>query len=103
MPKQLSVKEAKANFAECLRTAEQGLPVVITRVGGLPEYSLDEKTGFVIEPKNTNQLCSAIQKILSDDTLRMRMGNFARQHVLDNYTFTAVTKKFITVLESVRK
>ena len=33
MSKQLSVKEAKANFAECLRTAERGLPVVITRHG----------------------------------------------------------------------
>jgi prevent-host-death family protein len=33
MPKDLSVAEAKAHFADCLRTAERGESVVITRHG----------------------------------------------------------------------
>lgn len=33
MPKAFSVAEAKAHFADCLRAAEQGQPVVITRHG----------------------------------------------------------------------
>lgn len=33
MPKALSVAEAKAHFADCLRAVERGHPVVITRHG----------------------------------------------------------------------
>lgn len=33
MPKRFTVAEAKAKFAECLRDAEEGRPVLITRHG----------------------------------------------------------------------
>lgn len=80
-----------------------GLPVVVTNVGGLPEYSVDTKTGFVVEPRNADQLSNALQKILTNDALRMEMGDFARRHVLENYTFEAVTKKFLAVLDGAKR
>ncbi len=37
-----------------------GLPVIVTRVGGLPEVVDDNRTGYVVEPEDTEGLKSAI-------------------------------------------
>ncbi len=35
-------------------------PVVVTNVGGLPEVVTDDKTGYIVEPKDVNRLAEAI-------------------------------------------
>ena len=42
-----------------------GLPVVATSVGGIPEVVEDGKTGFLVEPKNSELLAEKIEYILN--------------------------------------
>jgi glycosyltransferase involved in cell wall biosynthesis len=49
-------------------------PVVVTRVGGLPEVVEDGRQGFVVPPREPATLARAISDVLSDDALRVRMG-----------------------------
>ena len=41
-------------------------PVIVTDVGGLPESVLDNKTGFVVPPKDSTALADAILKFYKE-------------------------------------
>lgn len=43
-----------------------GLPVIVTRVGGLPEVVDDNRTGYVVEPEDTDALRSAIDRYFTE-------------------------------------
>ena len=49
-----------------LEAMAAGLPVVATRVGGIPEIVVDNETGLLVEPNNYRELSAAILKLLSD-------------------------------------
>ena len=52
------------------------VPVIVTNVGGLPEMVDDGKSGFVVEPRNIEQLISAIIKVYDDECFRLEMKNY---------------------------
>ena len=62
-----------------------GIPVVSTRVGGIPEAVLDGETGILVEPGDSEQLAQAIVTLIEDPVLRRQMGERGRRHVLANY------------------
>jgi len=61
------------------------VPVVATRVGGIPEVVEDGMTGVLVEPRNVEQLAQAIIGLLEDPDLRMEMGRKGREYVLAHY------------------
>ncbi len=56
-----------------------GLPVVVTDVGALREAVDDGRSGFVIQPGNTDAFTVALARLLGDPALRTRMGQEARR------------------------
>lgn len=58
-------------FAEAMSF---GLPIVATRVGGIPELVEDEGNGFLVPPGDVDSLADAIDKLASDAELRERFG-----------------------------
>lgn len=42
-------------------------PVIATRVGGLPEVVLDEKTGYIVEPKNPSEIAASIIRFFNEN------------------------------------
>ena len=78
--------------ADCLvlpyRTATQSgvtqiaynfsLPMIVTRVGGLPEIVPDGRVGLVCEP-DADSIATAMQQIYSGDTLTAMRENFAEE------------------------
>ena len=67
-----------------------GVPVVVSRCGGLVETVQDRKTGFVVDPDNSVALAEAMLRLIEDDTLREKMGRAARQRALE-FTWDAIT------------
>ena len=49
-----------------------GLPIVATNVGGIPEIVVDGINGFLVPPRNEKALAEAIEKALSDTELQRR-------------------------------
>jgi len=64
-----------------LESMAVGTPVVCTRVGGMPEYVVDGKVGFVIEPNDSQALRMKILQLMSDEPLATKMGNAGSAHV----------------------
>jgi len=58
---------------------EAGLPVVATRVGGLPELLDDGESGLLVPPRDPGALSAAIARLLDEPGLRAEMGAEARR------------------------
>jgi glycosyltransferase involved in cell wall biosynthesis len=54
-------------------------PVIATRVGGIPEYLSEGKSGMLVEPNEPSQIADAILKILNDDSMERDMGRVGRE------------------------
>jgi glycosyltransferase involved in cell wall biosynthesis len=52
----------------------QSLPVVATRVGGIPEVVDDEVSGILVEPDSPDELATAVGRILDDGELSRRFA-----------------------------
>jgi len=58
-----------------------GLPVVATRVGGIPEVVADGETGLLVEPRSPALLAEAIASLAGDPSRRAGMGARAKEVV----------------------
>jgi glycosyltransferase involved in cell wall biosynthesis len=65
--------------------AARGVPVVATRVGGVPEVVLDGETGSLVPPGDPPALAEAIARLVDDRALRGRMGGRARERALERF------------------
>lgn len=70
-----------------------GIPVIASRVGGVPEVIKDEVTGFLVEPKNVNQLARRIEEIVKDPQRRMAMGIAGKKRFQENFSAIAMVKR----------
>lgn len=61
-----------------LEAMAAGLPVVASRVGGVPEQVDDGRTGVLVEPGDTDALAEALTTLLDDGELRRRLGAAGR-------------------------
>jgi glycosyltransferase involved in cell wall biosynthesis len=61
------------------------LPVVVTRVGGVPELVRDEIDGLLVEPSNPAALAVAVQRIVNDPVLATRMGDSGCARVRERF------------------
>jgi len=56
-----------------------GVPVVASRVGGLPEVVEHDRSGFLEEPGDTAAMADRVIEIVTDRSVRTRMGDAARE------------------------
>ncbi len=61
-----------------LEAMATGMPVVSTPVGGIPEVITDDLEGYLVPPGDVPALCTVLERLLSDESLRRRMGSAAR-------------------------
>ncbi len=59
-----------------------GKPILATRVGGLKDVVLEEKTGWLVEPADANALASAIRSLSMERAIDMRgsIADFCEQN-----------------------
>jgi len=62
-------------------------PVVSTNLPtGVPWVNQHEETGLVVPPGDSDALAAALDRLLTDDALRARLGARARERVLESFT-----------------
>lgn len=61
-------------------------PVIVTRVGGIPEIITDGENGLLVPSGDVPLLCSAIKSLLSDPLKARRLGERARELIEKKYT-----------------
>jgi glycosyltransferase involved in cell wall biosynthesis len=63
-----------------------GVPVVASRVGGIPEYVAEGRTGFLIEPGDSAELARQILRLIDDADLCRVMAVNARAWALEHFS-----------------
>lgn len=63
-----------------------GVPVVASRVGGLPEVVEDQLTGLLVPPDDWEALADALLRLAMDPSLRARLGEAARLRVRERFS-----------------
>lgn len=69
------------------------LPVVASRVGGIPEVIDDNLTGLLINPKNTENIVSALIKLTSDANLAADLATSLNRRVQEDFSLAKMVSK----------
>lgn len=82
------------------RAMSYSLPVVATAVGGIPELVSDGQTGFLVNPRNIEDMAEKITILLRDEILRERFGRAAREKAQINFNPTIQVDKIERIYRS---
>lgn len=81
-----------------------GVPVVATRISGIPELIVDEECGLLIESRNAAALAHAIRRLFVDAALRERISAAGRERICECFDSHRTTMELRSLfLESLRE
>jgi glycosyltransferase involved in cell wall biosynthesis len=85
-----------------LEAMAASVPIVATRVGGIPEIVRDGHEGLLVDaPPDAGQVAAALARLLADPELRRRMGTAARERFEREFTAQAWTARTRAVYDGV--
>ena len=76
------------------------LPVIATRVGGLPQSVDDGRTGLLVESGNVENLKASILELAGDKDRRRDMGRCGREKVVQKHSWLETARQMLRVYES---
>ncbi len=77
-----------------IEAAACGRALVATRVPGCREIVHDGENGFLIQPKNAQALADALAKLVSDQSLRTKMGAKSREIAVEGFSTEKIIAKY---------
>jgi glycosyltransferase involved in cell wall biosynthesis len=75
------------------------VPIVATRVGGIPEQVTDGHNGYLVEPRDPGTLAERIGSILADPDAATRLGEAGRARALREFSVETMTDAIESVYE----
>jgi glycosyltransferase involved in cell wall biosynthesis len=76
-----------------LEAAAMEVPIVATRIAGVPRLVLDGETGLLVEPGSVPSLAAGLERLLRDESLRQRLASAGRRRVETHYSFARRIEK----------
>ena len=77
------------------------VPVVASRVGGLPEVVTDGETGYLSPVGDVDKMAVDAARLVTDHKLRREMGQRARDSAISRYRTDVVIPQYISFYEEV--
>ncbi len=92
-----------ASFAEgvpvvLMEAMASRLPVVATRIAGIPELVTDGENGLIVAPGDAAALARAIGRLAADPALRRRMGRVGRETVIQDFALRVEAARLARLL-----
>ncbi|MBF0122319.1 MAG: glycosyltransferase family 4 protein [Candidatus Omnitrophica bacterium] len=78
-----------------------GVPVIASRVGGIPEVVVDGETGILVPSRDSKALADAIIRLLGDPAKMLVLGQRARQVVAERFSSDRMVERTIEVYQKV--
>lgn len=88
-----SITENEGFGIVLLEAMANGIPVVGSKIGGIPEVIIDGETGFLFEPSNHLDLAKKINKLINNELLCRKMGQRGRDLVESKFSWTKIVSQ----------
>ena len=85
-----------------LEAMARGVPIVASKIGGVPDVVKDGENGLLVQPKDSEALADAIIYLLENEDVRERMGKNGRKKVED-YSWEKIAEETEKVYKDVIK
>ena len=82
-----------------LEAAAAGIPIIATRVGGIPDIIQNGKHGLLVQPRSPDELAQHILDLYHDRTRGAELARCAREFVLENFSETLLVDKTLALYE----
>jgi len=82
-----------------LEAMASGLPIVASKVGGLPEMIKNGENGFLVEPKSPEQIAKKVLLLLGDNELKEKISKNNKEKAKD-YSWESIVIKLEKVYQS---
>lgn len=76
-----------------LESMATGLPLIGTRVGGIPVLIDDGMSGLLVSPGEPDEIAAAIDRLVADEALRKAMGEAGRQSAVANFSWANIAER----------
>ena len=76
----------------------QGTPVIGSNVGGIRLQIINHKTGYLVEPFETDRIKTYIKHMLTNPAEKETLGYHAIEHVRSNFLITNLIKSHLTLM-----
>ena len=80
-----------------LEASACGVPVLASRIGGLPETVAEGETGFLVAPDSPPDAADRLADLCGDETLRHQLGERGRRFVVERYDWRMSLAKMESV------
>lgn len=84
-----------------LEAMRAGLPVVATKVAGIPESVSDAETGYLVPPRDSAALGEKIRKLLESEHLRVQFGEAGKERFHNKFTFEQMASSTLKLYQEV--
>ena len=84
-----------------LEAAACEVPVIATRIGGIPEVVTDGETGFLSEIGDTEKMSEDVMKLLNDEEMRLTFGAKSRELAVSRYDTKIIIPQYIKFYEKI--
>ncbi|MFA6254848.1 MAG: glycosyltransferase family 4 protein [Patescibacteria group bacterium] len=84
-----------------LEAMAAGVPVIGTKVGGIPDFLKKGETGLFCELKNPTDLALKLKILFNDETLRQKLISNGRNLVLQDYDWQAIAVKMENIFKNI--
>jgi len=86
-----------------LEAAAMRLPSIATNVNGIPDIVVHGKTGFLVDGSDIASFAEYAATLFKQEKLVREMGENAREHVEENFSWDIITKKYVEIYEDLAK
>jgi glycosyltransferase involved in cell wall biosynthesis len=76
-----------------------GKPLIGSRIGGIPEQIENDKTGFLFEAGNVEELARKMDILTGDQQLRIAMGQAGRKKLESEYSLSGHCRQLVSIYE----
>lgn len=81
----------------------QGLPIVSTLHAGIPEITLNDKSGFLVPERDVNALVQRLEYLIEHPELWPSMGRAGRKFVEERYDIRRLNRRLVEIYEALVK